>query len=308
MITFNLWDTATFAGRRTGQLFYIWTKIFSQNVAYDNLYENGGEWMSNEFVVRSLEEIKFWSRIMKEHALFLSLGFTVNEKKLIEEAQQFIAIFERIEERLSVFTVHSDPREVEAFNMQVYQSVASIWAFKRKVLGLILRCEIRSNNYPLLVDHTSREAAYFANRLKDLNEGKLQPLPEAIIKENIFFLKIMADHAKFIGHLLDPSERKLVEQAREFSHDFDQLMYQAIDLDSMRPQSETPPLLDQFLDQNRVSVVSLRDFKKTARDLIEECRIKSNIHPLLADHVFREAERFIEIIDIFEVSLKNTNS
>lgn len=43
--------------------------------------------MSNEFVVRSLDEIRFWSRIMKEHALFLSLGFTFNEQKLIEEAQ-----------------------------------------------------------------------------------------------------------------------------------------------------------------------------------------------------------------------------
>lgn len=260
--------------------------------------------MSNEFVVRSLDEIRFWARIMKEHALFLSLGFTVNEKKLIVEAQQFIAIFERIEEQLAGYSEQTDPQQIQAFNSQVYQEVASIWAYKRKVLGLILRCEITTNNYPLLVDHTSREAAYFANRLKELNEGKLQPLPEAIIEENIFFLKIMADHAKFIGHLLDPSERKLVDQAREFSHDFDQLMYQAIDLDSMRPQSETPPLLNQFLDQNRVSVVSLRDFKKTARDLIEECRIKSNIHPLLADHVFREAERFIEIIDIFEASLK----
>ncbi|MET1014415.1 MAG: DUF2935 domain-containing protein [Paenisporosarcina sp.] len=259
--------------------------------------------MTNEFVVRSLDEIRFWSRIMKEHALFLSLGFTYNEQNLIDEAQAFIATFERIEEQLNGYSVHTDPRQIQAFNTHVYQAVANIWAYKRKVLGLILRCEIRSNNYALLVDHTSREAAFFANRLKDLNEGKLQPLPEAIIKENIFFLKIMADHAKFIGHLLDPSERKLVAQARDFSYDFDQLLYQAVDLDSMRPQSETPALLDQFLDQNRVSVVSLRNFKKTARDLIEECRIKSNIHPLLADHVFREAERFIEIIDIFEESL-----
>lgn len=153
------------------------------------------------------------------------------------------------------------------------------------------------------MDHISREAAYFANRLKDLNEGKLQPLADAIVKENVFFLKIMADHSKFIGHLLDPSERKLVDQAQEFSHDFDQLLYQAIDLDSMRPQSETKPLLGQFLDQNRVSVVSLRDFKKTARELIEECRIKSIIHPLLADHVFREADHFLTIIDAFDAHL-----
>jgi hypothetical protein len=113
----------------------------------------------------------------------------------------------------------------------------------------------------------------------------------------------MADHAKFIGHLLDPSERKLVDQAREFSHDFDQLLFQARDLDSMRPQSQTKPLLNQFLDQNKVSVKSLRDFKQTARDLIEQCKIKSIIHPLLADHVFREAERFLEILDMFEGAL-----
>lgn len=262
--------------------------------------------MSNPIVVRSLDEIRFWSRIMKEHALFLSLGFTYEQKQLIVEAQQFITLFERIEEKLDRFTVNADLRQIQDFNSEVYQAAVSIWHYKRKVLGLTLRCEIHSNNYPLLVDHISREAAYFANQLKDLNEGELAPKPESIIQENVFFLKIMADHAKFIGHLLDPSERQLVEQAREFSHDFDQLVFQAIDLDSMRPQSETKPLLSQFLNQNRVSVVSLRDFKKAARELIEACRIKSNIHPLLADHTFREAERFLEIIDLFDASLERS--
>ncbi|MFS0574743.1 DUF2935 domain-containing protein [Sporosarcina sp. 179-K 3D1 HS] len=255
------------------------------------------------FVTRSLEEIRFWSRIMKEHAFFLSIGFTADDTMLIQEARQFIALFEEIEQQAAGFDERTDPEVIRRFNIQVYQAAVSIWAYKRKVLGLTLRCELVSNNFPLLLDHISREAAYFAKRLKELNQGKLKPLPEAIIKENVFFLRIMADHSKFIGHLLDPSERKLVDQAREFSHDFDQLLFQAQDLDSMRPQSETVPLLDQFLDQNRVSVVSLRDFKKTARELIEECRIKSIIHPLLADHVFREAEHFLHIIDAFEAML-----
>ena len=188
--------------------------------------------------------------------------------------------------------------------MEVHLAATHIWAFKRRVLGLIIQCKLPGgNNFPLLVDHISREANYFRNRLEELNAGRLEPLPDAIIDENVFFLRIMADHAKFIGHLLDPSERKLVEQARNFSQDFDQLLFQAIDLSGCVLQSQTEPLLDQFLDQNRVSVVSLRDFKKTARDLIEACRIKSIIHPLLADHVFREAERFLFIIDMFEASL-----
>ncbi|WP_102275317.1 DUF2935 domain-containing protein [Cytobacillus massiliigabonensis] len=259
---------------------------------------------SEMFVSRSLDEIRFWARIMKEHSLFLRLGFRCDDTQLIEEANQYFRLFEQIEQRSHAFTNQTDPQQIKRFNSKVQQAATGIFAFKRKILGLILTCKLPgANNFPLLVDHTSREANYFRKRLIELNEGKLKPLADAIIKENVFFLRIMADHAKFIGHLLDPSERKLVDMARNFSNDFDQLVFQARDLDSMRPQSQTVPLLDQFLDENRISVVSLRDFKKTARDLIEECKIKSIIHPLLADHVFREAERFLEIIDMFEVHL-----
>ncbi|CAG7615849.1 DUF2935 domain-containing protein [Paenibacillus allorhizosphaerae] len=260
--------------------------------------------MSNAFVARSLDETRFWSRIMKEHSLFLRLGFRCEDTRLINEANQFYAIFESIENKANSFSIGTDPQTITRFNEEVHNAVSHIWVFKRKVLDLILRCQLPgANNFPLLVDHVSREANYFRNRLAELNTGRLEPLPDAIIDENIFFLRIMADHAKFISHLLDPSERKLVDQANHFSNEFDQLIFQARDLDSMRPQSQTAPLLDQFLDQNRVSVKSLRDFKKTARELIEACRVKSIIHPLLADHVFREAERFLHIIDMFENSL-----
>jgi len=262
--------------------------------------------LADQFVVRSLEEIRFWSRIMKEHSLFLKLGFRCDDTKLINEANHFYSTFEAIENKANALTFETDPIIIRRFNEDVHTAVSYIWAFKRKVLGLIVTCQLPgANNFPLLVDHVSREANYFRNRLEELNTGNLEPLPDAIIDENVFFLKIMADHAKFISHLLDPSERKLVEQANNFSQEFDQLLFQAQDLSSMRPQAQTVPLLDQFLDQNRVSVVSLRDFKKTARDLIEACRIKSIIHPLLADHVFREAEHFLVIIDAFETSLSS---
>ncbi|WP_432358328.1 DUF2935 domain-containing protein [Sporosarcina sp. UB5] len=261
-----------------------------------------------EFVERSLEEIRFWSRIMKEHSMFLRLGFRAEDTQLIAEANYFFQLFERIEQQSHAFTNQTDPMTIRRFNSEVQVAATNIYAFKRKVLGLILACQLPgANNFPLLVDHTSREANYFRKRLIELNEGKLKPLADAIIKENVFFLRIMADHAKFIGHLLDPSERKLVDMARNFSNDFDELLFQARDLDGMRPYSQTVPLLDQFLDQNRVSVASLRDFKKTARELIEECKIKSIIHPLLADHVYREADHFLTIIDMFDAHLTEVN-
>jgi len=263
---------------------------------------------SGMFVERSLNEIRFWARIMKEHSLFLRLGFRAEDTQLIQEANEFYQLFERIEQAAHSFNNQTDPEQIRRFNSEVGMAATNIFAFKRKVLGLILACKMPgANNFPLLVDHISREANYFRKRLFELNEGRLKSLPDAIIRENVFFLRIMADHAKFIGHLLDPSERKLVDMAQNFSNDFDELLFQARDLEGMKPQSQTVPLLDQFLDQNRVSVASLRDFKKTARDLIEQCKIKSIIHPLLADHVFREADRFLEIIDMFDAHLTGGN-
>lgn len=259
--------------------------------------------MSNLFAERSLTEIRFWSQIMKEHALFLRLGFTVDQPKLIQEAAHFYSMFENIEEKAHLLTPDADREQIARFNTEVYQAAAHIWSFKRRVLELILSCTIITNNYPLLVDHISREAAYFMNRLEQLNKGILEPLPDAIINENVFFLRLMGDHAKFIAHLLDPSERSLIGEASDFNYQFDQLLFQAVDLESMRPASQTGPILTRLLSDSRPAVESLRDFKQAAKEMIESCRLRGNIHPLLADHTLREANHFLTLLDAFEASL-----
>lgn len=140
------------------------------------------------FVERSLNEIRFWSRIMKEHSFFLRLGFRCEDTQLIEEANQFYRLFEHIEQIAHSYTNETDPEQIKRFNAEVQQAATNIWGFKRKILGLILTCKLPGqNNFPLLVDHTSREADYFRKRLIQLNEGKLDALPDAIIKENVFF-------------------------------------------------------------------------------------------------------------------------
>ena len=97
-------------------------------------------------------------------------------------------MFEHIEQIAHSYTNETDPEQIKRFNAEVQQAATNIWGFKRKILGLILTCKLPGqNNFPLLVDHTSREADYFRKRLIQLNEGKLDALPDAIIKENVFF-------------------------------------------------------------------------------------------------------------------------
>src|SRR4051812_42138401 len=98
--------------------------------------------MANGFVVRSLDEVRFWSRIMKEHSLFLRLGFRCEDTQLINEANYFYKLFEGIEQRAHSYSADADPSTIQQFNIEAHSAASHIWAFKRKILGLILTCQL----------------------------------------------------------------------------------------------------------------------------------------------------------------------
>lgn len=290
-----------------------------------------------DFVRRSLEENRFWLRIMKEHSLFLSEGFSRRDNDLIRIANQFFDLFDRLLARARAFGLAS-PEAVRRFNLEVIDAVRDLRNFKQEVLMRIILCRIQGFNLPLLVDHIRREAEYFIAQLTRLNEGIDEPIEASIARENVFWLRIMADHSKFIRNLLDPSERRLVNAADQFSDQFDQLLAQARDLESMvqgfspvlvivgghlldKPTlvrlqedeeraleqrclvEETPPVLARFNEEAMQAATEIRDFKRTATQLLSNCRTLSVINPLLADHVTREAERFLEVLARLEQRL-----
>ncbi|WP_054950653.1 DUF2935 domain-containing protein [Numidum massiliense] len=250
-----------------------------------------------EFVQQSINESLFWLRIMKEHALFMSEGFDRSDKKLIREADQFFVMFDR---RLTdVRALRRDPDVVRRFNEGTIMLARRFREFKSNVLLLIIQCKINGFNFPLLIDHIAREAGYFVETLRNLNRGMSEPLADRIVDENVFWLRIMADHSKFIASLLDQSERKLVTVANTFSDEFDQLLAQARDLESMVKQTEPSffNTLTRFTTDVQMATTDLRNFKKDARDLIRQCQSLSIINPLLADHVTREANKFLSILN-----------
>jgi hypothetical protein len=247
----------------------------------------------------TIDQIRFWLRIMREHAFFISIGLPCDQTVLIREAQRFVALFTRLQEEAA-------ERIGEAvfpdFLRRVRAAVEELWAFKRRILHLMITCEIVGGaNYPLLIDHISREAAYFIKLLNKFIEGETDLLPiDSIVQENVFWLRIMLEHIKFVRGLLDPSERGLIAAAAEFNTEFDQLLAQARDLESMlwdfRPIND----LRRFQNIVESATVRLRNFKRELFELLEECAALSIIPPLLADHVRREADHFLELIELLE--------
>ena len=173
---------------------------------------------------------------------------------------------------------------VTDLNRRALAATKNLICFKKKVLHLVTSCKIFTFNYPLLIDHILREALLFCNMLERLLCGKNPLDPRSQFNLEAFWSRIMAEHAKFIMGLLDPTEEALVEKARLFGKRFDVLTAEACE----RTRGVNRELLD--------ATCEIRDFKAAGTDGILDCRIKSIIIPLLGDHTLREANHFIRLL------------
>ena len=95
------------------------------------------------------------------------------------------------------------------------------------------------------------------------------------------------EHALFIRGLLDPSEEELIHTADDFATDYKRLL------------EPSTAVNDRIIcNQNALALTrSFRDSKCAGVEGIEECRIRSIILPLLADHVLREANHYIRLLE-----------
>lgn len=248
----------------------------------------------------NLEEVKFWLRIMQEHALFIKSGLPCDQTEFIDEAQAFDQEFESL--RLRAERVQGDRRFTELVN-DTLVLVKEFYNFKRKLLFMMLECKLGGSNFPLLLDHMSREAQYVIRLLDKNKNNKILINGGTKAEETGFWLRIMADHAKFMSHLLDPSERNLIITANAFSEEFDDLFMQSRDFSSMLHGYLEVAAFKRFIQDARAATLRLRDFKRAAEEMIEECRLVGLIPAELADHVRREADHFLMLMVMMEKNL-----
>ncbi len=294
----------------------------------DKLEKARGE---TTFINESLRQNLFWLRILKEHAIFIRLGLPCDQCALIAEAEKLEKAFDQLFNEAKRISRHPTVPEVVKLNNDAILLTTAIIDFKSRVLRLIICCKITTGfNHPLLIDHIRREAIFFRANLALLQKGVTVNVIENLIQLELFWMRIMADHSKFILSYLDQSERRFIELAEQFSDRFDQLRLHAQDFESMLvPQAFENSLLDdaeekvkkpkvfgaglpkpfvigsleRFTGEVIDATKELRDFKATALELIEKCQVLSIISPLLADHVLREAVRAIDDITILQEKL-----
>jgi hypothetical protein len=183
---------------------------------------------------------------------------------------------------------------VNRLNEQAIDSVQGLINFKTNLLNDVLSCRVFTFNYPLLIDHILREAKLYLSMLQRLQCRIEVDMVTEAIQQEAFWNRIMAEHAKFIRGLLDPTEVQLFDTADSFGKQFDALTAQAEAL------VRQPMMLSAVTEESRRATISIRDFKKQGTEGLIECKIRSIIIPLLGDHVSREANHYLRLLKIFE--------
>ena len=292
---------------------------------------------TENYVAESLELHLFFGRIMKEHSLFLKAGFTpVNSnfsakaefyknefEKLLNRAfslsngrisrkvlnseeivTEFTFTAERQTEKLTGIPINSNitQRElslnkcncndtadifcqVKALNRTALNLLNGLIALKEEIFGKVLSCQMFTMNYPLLIEHILREAKLYQKYVQMLEADgtiSIQSMKEV----ECFWNQIMMEHALFIRGLLDPSEKELFSSADMFAKNYASLLERCHNAQNRTLTADSMTETKKF-----------RDFKAAGAKGIESCQIRSLILPLLADHVLREANHFIRILE-----------
>lgn len=184
-------------------------------------------------------------------------------------------------------TADRTARQIRQLNQRVLQLLRGLIMFKKQILREVTSCRLYTANYPLLIEHIIREAELYQQIITMLEERRCVSA-EKLAETELFWNRIMMEHALFIRGLLDPTECGLVETADAFAEDYSRLLEEAGRQDCRAMNALTRKTLE--------TTEKYRDFKAAGTKGITGCDIRSIILPLLADHVLREANHYLRIL------------
>ncbi len=294
-----------------------------------------------EYVILSIETHLFFTRIMKEHSLFLLASLPEKETDLKRRAECFRKGFEeglkktvRLADgmvgnaildsgeivteftqkaecqtsRLTGIPVDTEITEAEKclqsgcpsgvsretvyqvrmLNRKMLECLNGLIAYKEEILQKVLSCKLYTTNYPLLIEHILREARLYRQFIMQLERNGCIAMTD-LRNTEAFWNQIMMEHAEFIRGLLDPTECELIQSANGFAMDYCELLEGIKEQDSRNCNAchaKSVQLTDAF-----------QKFKHAGTEGITDCNIRSVILPLLADHVLREANHYLRILE-----------
>jgi len=241
-------------------------------------------------------DARFATDIMAEHGLFFALlipeELAAKEKRA---ALDFYETFSDLNKKIDGMSSFDDV-EMTSFVSDVIDPMRRFIEYKHEQHEAQLSGSLRSLVWPLFFEHTFHEAERWVRRLEKIAGGSSGFERGEVVP---FWTNIMDEHARFVAHLLDPDEFELIDTAMKTSRVFGELNKGGLGGVASAIVKEPGTVVKSLAKNPEVDAVmsaaeTVLDFKTKAARNIETARIKSIIDQRLADHVRREALKFVD--------------
>lgn len=276
----------------------------------------------------TLEDMKFWLRIMYDHSRLIRGGLDLSESQYIHTADQFASVFEY----LLNYVDNVNPNIGEGADYLIYQSVyytTLLRNFKEQLYFLVNDCKVISKLPADVFQHVKEEANYFLTILcrfagcsipskketgiEDNNEPnavvarKLIPYSKQNILEvahdiSLFWLDRHKEHGEVL--LLIAYRPHIQEEFWDATHNFEQRI-QALK-DQFKQMPLTPNNILQFNNQVLPVMTGWHDFLEALYKKVFSCDVPSkgiNADGSLLDHMAREINYYLDAIKQINASL-----
>lgn len=273
----------------------------------------------------AVDEMRFWLRIMFEHAKFIRGGLdpNQNQEQFIRRAEYFAVNIEQ----LFMMVINTPPHDACRVNTLVNDSInwtVALRDFKAQLFVLLENCKAVAELPAPLLDHIRREADFFLTMLYRLKGLPVPPesvlgipnaniptslvpkllipfmgkqIPRIARDQNLFWLRIHKEHGEVL--LLVAYRPKIQDMLYEATDKFEGQL--EILLEEAKKVPEEPASLKSFNSKAYTVMKEWQDFLQKLFGDVVECKVPSgqiNTPALILDHMAREAQYYLEVLSI----------
>lgn len=273
----------------------------------------------------ALDEMSFWVPDMADHARFIRGGMDPSGERIIRAADAFAVRFDRLAAQVRS-TSPADMARVNALADTSISETLPMRDFNERLARLIGSCNVVSTLPASLMDHIRRETDFFLTMLFRLKGQQALPrdvlgipdgnlpttvVPKSLIPymggraaevardENLYWLRIHMEHGEVL--LIIAYRPELQEELYSATSRFGQ------ELGRLLAEAAAIPVEARALrDFGRKVYTVMAGWRHFLRDLhrrVLKCEVPTgqiNAPALMLDHMAREAEYYLEVLQLLD--------
>ncbi|NMM62513.1 DUF2935 domain-containing protein [Clostridium sp. P21] len=248
----------------------------------------------------SIEEVElfehqFWLQILGDHSRFILNSLSPKEEDFIKQASEFISLFDNLLIQSRQPMSKSDfPR----LNQQAYTAAIRIRKFKLNILNKHITGKINMSLPPTFINHMLNELDEYLLILNALIRGKIANV--GAIHLHLLWLLDGSGHASTLVSNLDPTEKELIKNSKEYCNEFDNLYSKSIEYNGYtRTGIFDFPALNKLNHHADKVMTCFRDFLDELKQEIIDKKVLGTLAPLAADHMSREECYYLTKLSMF---------